>query len=152
MSRRIESHTVLPWLLLLIIINCHLSCAYSFRSRSIAQNSDHLTLYPAPINSSRSGRNDTSAPPHLRAGLALNVTADVLLCDDDPSRYGSAELDSCIDAIERVPDTKDSLLDSYTKQPFRYSSCKLRPNTGPVNHVKHRDLTYPTSHTMLQVS
>ena len=152
MSRRITSHTVLPWLLLFVIINSHFGCARSFRTRSMAQNSDDLTLYPAPINPSRSGRNDTSVPPPLRAGLALNVTADVPLCDDDPSRYGSAELDSCLDAIGRVPDTKVPLLDSYTKRPVRYSSCKLRPNTGPVNHVQHRDLTYPMSHTMLQVS
>ena len=152
MSRRIEPHTVLPWLLLLVIITSHFGCAYSFRSRSIAQNSDDLTLYPAPINPSNSGRNDTSAPPHLTAGFALNVTVDVPICDNDPSRRGSAELNSCIDAIERVPDTKDSLLDSNTKRRFRYSSCELKPNTGPVNHVKHCDLTYPTSHTMLEVS
>ena len=152
MSRRVASHTVLPWLLLFVIINSHFGCAHSFRSRSIAQNSNDLTLYPAPINPSRSGRNDTSAPPPLRAGLPLNVTADVPLCDNDPSRYGSAEPNSCLDAIERVPDTKDPLLDSYTTRPFRYSSCKLRPNAGPVNHVKHRDFTYSVSHTVLQVS
>ena len=152
MSRCVASHTVLPWLFLFVVIDSHFGCAHSFRSRSIAHNSNDLTLYPAPINPSRSGRNDTSAPPPLRAGLALKVTADVPLCDNDPSRYGSAELDSCLDAIERVPETQDPLLDSYTKRPFRYSSCKLRPNTGPVDHVKHRDLTYPMSHTMLQVS
>ena len=152
MFRRDASNTVLPWLLLFVIINSHFCCARSFRSRSIAQNSNDLTLYPAPINPSRSGRNDTSAPPPLRAGLALNVTADVPLCDVDPSRYGSAELDSCLDAIELVPDTKVPLLDSHTKRPVRYSSCKLRAKTRPVNHVKHRDFTYPMSRTMLQVS
>ena len=152
MFRRIASHTVVPWLLFLVIINSQFGCARSFRTRSITQNSNDLTLYPAPINPSRNGRNDTSAPPPLRAGLALNLTADVPLCDVDPSRYGSAELDSCIEAIERVPDTKDPLLDSYTKRPVRYSSCKLRPKTGHVNHVKHRDYTYPMSHTMLHVS
>ena len=152
MSRRVASHTLLPWLLLFVNINAHFGCAHSFRSRSIAPNSNDLTLYPAPINPSRSGRNDTSAPPSLRAGLALNVTADVPLCDNDPSRYGSAELDSCLDAIERVPNTKDPVLDLYTKLPFRSSSCKLRLNTGSVNHAKHRDLTCPMSHTVLQVS
>ena len=152
MFRRIASHTVLPWLLLFVITNSQFGCAHSFRSRSIAQNSNDLTLYPAPINSSRNGRNDKSAPSPLREGLALNVTADVPFCDIDPSRYGSAEPDSCRDAIERVPDTKVPLLDLNTKRPVRYSSCKLRPKTQPVNHVKHRDFTYPMSHTMLHVS
>ena len=152
MSRRVTSHTVLPWLLLFAMLSSHCGCAHSFRPRSVAQNSNDLTLYPAPINPSRSGRNDTLAPPPLRAGLALNVTAYVPLCDDDPSRYGSAELDSCLDAIERVPDTKDPLLDSYSKGPFRSSSCKLRPNSGSVKHVKHGDWTYTMSQVMLQVS